>query len=181
MVRCILVAAFAATWVEMPQETTKSGADSATTQPATKPVRRSGTLREPAQAEVLRKLLGRESRYQAILPQPPESKGERGISESRSPSTKAPALLLEGTTLVERPGRLLITGDRAEFAFYDDGGETLRTIEINKNGYLEVMERSAKAGVDEFIISAEVTRYRDKNYLNVLKVLRRVPNGNLGP
>jgi hypothetical protein len=54
-------------------------------------------------------------------------------------------------------------------------------MEFNKNRWLEAMEAEAEAGVTEFIISAEVTRYRGRNYLNLLKYRRQISHGNLTP
>ena len=91
-------------------------------------------------------------------------------------------LLLEGTSLVERPGRLVVTGDRAEFVFDNVGAAgQLRSMAINKSEQLEMMERLAESGVSQFTISAEITTYRDRNYLNIRRVRVRRSHGNLAP
>ncbi len=148
----------------------------AETQPASRPSEGRTTLRKPAQSEILRNLLARTDRPTAIAPQTPESPGEVRPGEGGMPP-----LLLEGTMLVERPGRLIHEEGRARFAFLDGDNRATRTLDLLENQLLELMEREAQAGFNEFVISAEVTRYRDRNYLLVRKLLRRVEHGNLGP
>ncbi len=95
-----------------------------------------------------------------------------------------PDLMLEGTVLAERSGRLVRSGENTAFRFapgeVGDNKAPL-VLEFNKNGLLEAMEREAEAGVSDFVISAEVTRYRGRNYLNLLKYSARIDHGNLSP
>ncbi|MFO0837202.1 MAG: hypothetical protein U1D55_01650 [Phycisphaerae bacterium] len=92
------------------------------------------------------------------------------------------SLLLEGTMLVDRPGRIVIRGERAEFEFAPDAsGKGARSMEILRTQLLEYMEREAAGGVSEFTVSAEVKRYRGRNTIELVKVARRIDHGNLGP
>jgi hypothetical protein len=150
----------------------------ATTQPSTQPADTSSTLRKPAQANILKGLLRDGQRPEPIRP-----------VESAAPKKGAAAegadglpLLLEGTMLVERPGRLIHEEGRAKLVLLaDTGSQSPRTIEIVPSQLLEAMEREAQAGFNEFVVSAEVTRYKDRNYLMLRKILRRVGNRNVGP
>lgn len=145
-----------------------------TSQPATRP-----SLRHPVQARIYEELLrdAEQSRHTPLLPVDPETGRTAAETGSGVP------LLLEGTVLIERAGQLIRSGDRSEFRFEPGGraGETSDTMEILKNRWLEAMEREAEAGVQEFVISAEVTRYRDRNYLLLRKYRRPISHGNLGP
>ena len=149
----------------------------ADTQPATRPAGSSTTLRKPAQADILKNLLRRDERPMPIRPQKPLPTGEGGEA-----SHAGQPLLLEGAFLFERPGRLVHEDGRAKFVFHaDDGTQATSTMEICPNQLLEAMEREVEAGFSEFIVSAEVTRYRGCNYLILRKLLRRVGHGNLSP
>jgi hypothetical protein len=145
-----------------------------TSQPATRP-----SLRHPVQARIYEELLrdAEQSRAAPLLPVDPETGRAAAETESRM------SLLLEGTPLIERTGQLVRSGQRSEFRFEPGGlaGEMPDTMEILRNSWLEAMEREAEAGVQRFVISAEVTRYRDRNYLLLLKYRRPISHGNLGP
>jgi hypothetical protein len=145
----------------------------ATTQPA----KREGTLRKPEQAQILEHLLGQKD----VVPlQPQTTPGRRPEQDAAGPG--AQPLLLEGTLLVERPGRYVEQSGRAVFICRVDTEDSApRKMPILENQLLETMEREAQAGFSEFIVSAEVTRYRGKNYLLLKKVLRRASHGNLSP
>jgi hypothetical protein len=91
-------------------------------------------------------------------------------------------LLLEGTMLVERAGRLVRDGEKSMFEFVSEAGdEHLHSMELLPSQLLEAMENEAEQGGETFIVSGEVTRYRGRNYLRLVKVLRRVGHGNLAP
>lgn len=161
--------------VERSQEPDTRPAD---TQPATRPADADTTLRKPAQADILKNLLGRQDRLRPIRPRPSDegSEGGAGAEPDGQP------LLLEGTFLVERPGRLMREDGRAVFVFrVDADAAASRSMPILENQLLETIEREAEAGFSEFIVSAEVTRYRGRNFLLLRKVLRRVGHGNIGP
>jgi hypothetical protein len=131
-------------------------------------------VRPPSQADILRKLLARDERATPILPQDPQKPGTTLDVEGLP-------LLLEGTFITERPGRLVHEDGRARFIFYPEGGRISRSLEILQCQLLEMMEREADAGFSEFVVSGEVTRYRDRNYLLLRKILRRAGHGNLSP
>ncbi len=155
---------------------------SAATQPASRPAESPSSLRKPAQANILKGLLGRHERPRPILPQSAHD-AEDGVDPvAGAIDPEGHPLLLEGTFLIERPGRLVYEDGRANFALQVDGGDQgVRTLELCPNQLLEAMEREAKSGFTEFIVSAEITRYRGRNYLLLRKILRRVDHGNLGP
>jgi len=152
----------------------KPPASQPTSQPASRP-----SLRHPVQARIYQELLRdtEQSQPMPVLPVDPETGRTVADAEGRGP------LLLEGTSLIERSGSLVRRGERADFRFEPSslGDGMPDTMEILKNRWLEVMEREAEAGVTEFVISAEVTRYRDRNYLLLRKCRRRLSHGNLGP
>jgi len=144
-----------------------------TSQPTTQPSAR----RTPEQARILEGLLTARDRPAPIKPTP------------QPPSAHTPAapaqpegLRVEGTFIVERPGRLTRQSGRSVFTFNpSDGPKKPVSMLILENQLLEIMEREAAAGFSEFIISAEVTTYRSQNYLLIRKVLRRTSHGNIGP
>jgi len=146
----------------------------AESQPTSRPAG-STTLRRPAQADVLRNLIGEQDRPKPVAPVEP---GKKEAKEGAA----AGATLLEGTQLVERPGRLVHEDGRAKFLFTAEvGAAGPRSMAILESQLLETMEREAETGFPEFIISGEVTRYHGNNYLLLRKVLRRTSNGNLSP
>ena len=150
-----------------PQAAPNSTAQQSTSQPTTSPESGRRTTRES------RRL---------ILPKKPKAKTVRGGREADETTDGEVPLLLEGTSLVERPGRLVVTGDRAEFVFDNVGAAgQLRSMAINKSEQLEMMERLAESGVSQFTISAEITTYRDRNYLNIRRLRVRRSHGNLAP
>jgi hypothetical protein len=150
----------------------------AESEPTSRPAGAASTLRRPAQSEILRNLLSRQDRPTPILPradalQPP---AVAGLGPDGRP------LLVEGTAIVERPGRLVREGGRAKFVFYLDGdSQAPRAMPVLESQLLETLENEVQAGFDEFIVSGEVTRYRGTNYLLLRKVLRRTGQGNLQP
>ena len=153
----------------------------ADTQPATWPGEPSSTLRKPAQALILKGLLGRAERPAPIQPQDPQAPAS-GRAHAAGVDAEGQPLLLEGTLLVERPGRLVHEDGHAKFVFQVDASSTVtKSMEILPNQLLEALEREAQAGFSEFIVTAEATRYKDSNYLLLRKILRRVGHGNLGP
>ena len=148
----------------------------ADTQPATRPVESPGALRKPTQANILKGLLRQAERPEPIKP----ADTPKGPADVRGPDGQP--LLLEGTMLVERRGRLIHEEGQPKFVLYADAESSApRTLEILPSQLLEAMEREEKAGFGEFIITAEVTRYKDRNFLMLRKMLRRVGHGNLGP
>lgn len=164
------------------QDAPQSENKPADTQSATRPSDASPTLRKPAQAEILKNLLGRDERPTPIRPQQPAAYVGARPTPTAGVAADGQPLLLEGTFLVERPGRLVHEDGRAKLVLSPEvEGKGPRTLEILPNQLLEAMEHEASAGFTEFIVSAEVTRYRGSNYLVLRKILRRVGHGNLGP
>lgn len=154
----------------------------ATTQPTTGPTSRpSGDagMRRPEQAEILRGLLSRQERP---VPVPIEPKYERLTPAERGLGADGLSLLLEGTFVVERPGRIERDGDGLAFAFnYDPAAQQMRRLRLLPCQLLETIEYEMTGGYEDFIVSGEVTRYRGENYLLLRKVLRRMAHGNLSP
>jgi hypothetical protein len=145
-------------------------ADGATPQPAAS----QPGFRKPRQADELAPLL----RQQEARPINPVvvGRGER-VNLERD---RQRGLLADGVTVPDRAGRLLHEADRPMFEFATEDGSRHR-MELLRNSLLEAMEQELATGADEFIVSAEVTRYRGANYMLLRKVLRRVTNGNLSP
>lgn len=177
MVRWMLVTICSSLLLATAEDRPQPESQPATSQPATRPADARTTLRKPAQAEILRNLLEQQDRPTPIQPDAPaQREASAGIGPDGQP------LLIEGTSLIERPGRLMREGGRSKFAFHAEGDtEAPRTMEILESQLLETMEREAEAGFSEFIISGKVTRYRGQNYLLLWKVLRRTSHGNVGP
>jgi hypothetical protein len=176
MARLVMAMLVAASCALAPQEGNNQGTEPPASQPTSRPAART-TPHNPRQAEIYEALLRDTERPRSptILSQEP---GTARDLENRDTS-----LLLEGTILSERLGRLVRAGDRSEFHFKPgsvaDGAPDV--MEFNKSEWLEAMEADAEAGVKEFVIWAEVTRYRGRNYLNLLKYRRQVAHGNLAP
>jgi hypothetical protein len=149
-----------------------------TTGPATRPAGDSG-MRRPEQAEILRGLLSRQDRP---VPVPIEPKYERLTPADRGIGADGQPLLLEGTFVVERPGRIERAGDTLTIAFnYDPGAQQMRRLRLLPCQLLETIEYELTGGYEDFIVSGEVTRYRGENFLLLRKVLRRSGHGNLSP
>lgn len=182
MLSWILATACAVTLVGQSGDDRPASAGASDTQPATRPADSAATLRKPAQAVILKGLLGRTERPTPIRPQDPQAPGGGATTRSAGVDSEGQPLLIEGTLLVERPGRLLHDDGRARFVFQVDADSPVaRSMEILPNQLLEAMEREARGGFTEFIVTAEVTRYNDRYYLMLRKILRRVGHGNLGP
>jgi hypothetical protein len=151
---------------------------SATSQPA-KEQQDQPALRRPEQQSIYEKLIReKEERRRPLLPTKRET-------ESASPAATAEseAMLLEGDVIVDRSGVLIREGGVSFFEFDaisgEDGG--LARMEILKNQLLERMESISPGEGVKFEISAEITRYRGRNYLFIKKVSVRVGHGNLSP
>jgi hypothetical protein len=161
-----------ALWVVV-QETQKPATQQApaANQPASQPAGRT-----PEQAGVLKELLRSVDRPAAVAPEPIRS-------STPSPTAKRDeALELEGTRIVDRPGRLIRGGERSSFKFTTaDEKAFAAPLELLPNSWLEYLEREAESGEAEFIITAEVTRYRGRNYLLIMNYRRQISHGNLTP
>lgn len=148
----------------------QSAAPPPTSAPASRPA---VGPRVPPQVELLRPLLRRQARPMPILPRSSESGAQREKSEAEA------RLLAEGTLLVERPGEFARVNGVPTFRFAD--APELPAMQILPNSWLEAMEELADNGFKRFLISAEVTRYRGKNYLLLVKFRRQASHGNVGP
>ena len=147
-----------------------------TTQPATSRPALPSALRTPEQAEVIRKLL--EENVGTILV-PPREDVEGTTS---APAGRGSDLLAEGRILSERPGRYIREDGKPKFVFLAERERyEERTMELLPNQLLELMESEASHGVTDFVVTGQVTLYREKNYLILLKVVHRIDNGNLSP
>ncbi len=157
------------------KSTEPSATKPAESQPATQPT--GPSLRRPPQLQILQNLLSRPGRATPVRPEPQKP----GPASAPAAASDGQDLLLEGAFLSERPGRLIHEGGRAKFVFNAESGQPSRSVEILENQLLEAMEREAEAGFTDFVVSAEVTRYRGRNCILLRKLLRRVDHGNLGP
>lgn len=150
------------------------------TQPASAPAASkpaaAPALRMPIQSEVYRALLQQEERATPILPHD----AQRRQAAARQNAGRS--LLLEGTILIDRPGKLLREGEKSSFRFRPtDETSDLKTLVLNPNSLLEAIERETEAGVTEFYITATVSVYHGENYLNLQKYRRQISHGNLSP
>ena len=178
-----LLAAAAAASTAHERQSQESQEPPAASQPATTRPAVPQPARAPEQAEIIRNLLRDRGRSTAIMPQEQQSPADdTGAGTDLPLGPDGLPLLVDGTLLVERPGRLMHEGGKPMFSFIDEGaGVKLRSMEILPNQLLEAMERELQLGTTQFVISAEVTRYHDLNYLLLRKILRRVEHGNLSP
>ncbi len=172
-----LIAASCAPQTLQEKSTTKPVAGSP---PATQPAGQTVSPRNPTQARILAELLrdAEQARPRPILSDP-----DTGSVASPADLGDGVSLLPDGYLLGDRSGRLVRRGDHVEFHFTPGGPaeDAPGIMTLNKNALLEAMETEAEAGVKEFVISAEVTRYRGHNYLNLLKYRRQLSHGNLTP
>lgn len=163
---CLLLAQAPA---EQPPASRPGGTES---QPTTNPAPSAAT-RKPEQARILEQLIRDAERPRPIIPDATPGKAPGKATNG--------SLLLEGTMIVERAGRLIRAGDQLLFETRLEDQDTARKLPLVPNAWLESMEGEAAAGNTEFIVTAEVTRYRGQNYLIVRKARRQVAHGNLGP
>lgn len=144
------------------------------------PAEGQGFPRSPTQAKILEELLREQGRDRV---QPILSAGGIDAEIAAESGTDRLSLLTDGARIYEKLGRLVTREGRVEFHFSAGGlGKEIRPVMVfNKNQLLELMEREAERGVVEFIITADVARYRGENYLTLLKYRRQVAHGNLSP
>ena len=87
----------------------------------------------------------------------------------------------DGSLIVDRVGRLIFDpqGGRFQFTFEADGAALAEPpIIIHPNLLLEEMEKSAGTNI-KYRITGQVSKYRDKHYILMRKVLIRHGTGNL--
>lgn len=145
-------------------------------QPASRPAKDPTAEERPPQQKLFEDLIRDSERQHRILPR----------VENPSPAVQRLAddanLLPEGLPLRERLGRIVRAGEATTFEFAPDGGDApLATMEILPNTLRSMIEDQAAGTESEFIISAEITSYRGKNYLLLLNFRRNPAHGNLGP
>lgn len=154
------------------QETREKSASQPARGAATK---RSGR-RTPSQLQVIRQLIAEKERRRPIVA--PSRPGRSDVGDGE----RAQKLLVEGTTLTSRQGRLIRETEASYFEFVALEGEgSPRRLRINRNGLLELMEELATNGTDRFTVSAEVSVYRGRNYLLIRHAISQVDNGNISP
>lgn len=136
-------------------------------------------IRRPFQDDILKSLLRDREAAQTIPRQDPGMPAQpRAIIGSQH---EVAGVFPDGTPIVERPGRFYRNGDQKLMELRLAGGDRRLSLELLPNALLEALEREASTGVAEFTISGELTRYGNKNYLILRKVIQRVDNGNLSP
>lgn len=133
----------------------------------------STATRKPEQARILEQLIRDAERPRPIIPDATPGKAPGKATNG--------SLLLEGTMIVERAGRLIRAGDQLLLETRLEDQDPPRKLPLVPNAWLESMEGEAAAGNLDFIVTAEVTRYRGQNYLIVRKARRQVAHGNLSP
>jgi hypothetical protein len=132
-------------------------------------------VRKPEQIKVFEDLL-KDSDRAVIQPE-----GGSGTSDALDAQGSA-GVLPEGTTLAERPGRLLRSGDHYEFEFMPDASSTgPKSMEILRSEFLEEMQRQSDSVGGQFVVSGEVTRYHNQNFLLIRKLRRQMGHGNISP
>lgn len=130
------------------------------------------SLRRPAQAEILRQLLRDREDRRPILPR----------SDSPAATQSAGRLILEGTMIGERTGRIVKEGSRSVVEIDAVEGESeSRRFVLLENELLELAEVEIERGVTRFRISGQVTRYRGRNGLLLVKISSILDHGNLKP
>lgn len=163
-----------------PTGTGDAGVQETTTPPASQPVQNAGAGRSgrrmPTQILIMKQLIAEQERRRPIIPPSRPGRGEDGDADG------AQKLLVEGTTLTNRQGRLIREAEGSFFEFAALEGEgSPRRLQINRNGLLELMEELAAGGTARFTVSAEVSVYRGRNYLLIRHAVLRVGNGNISP
>ena len=178
MFRFLLAALILTSFTQDPpaKQTTEPQAEEKT--PTSQPATKAQYQRNPNQARILKELLRDVDQER---PKPILSDPDIGLDAYRENEDES--LLLEGTVLKRRLGRLVRSGIRSEFHFISSDSKEQEELimQFNRNSLLEAMETEAEAGVRQFIITAEVTRYRGQNYLNLYKYRRQISHGNITP
>ncbi len=118
--------------------------------------------------------------------QPDQSVMLRPSGESPAASRRAPAdgrtLMLDGSPVVNRPGRLVREGSWWTLAFESNRPDAAEPpIRLLPNQVLELMVRTSQRGSIGlvFIVSGEATLHDGENYLMTRSVTRRLDLGNL--
>jgi hypothetical protein len=133
--------------------------------------------RKPFQDEILKQLL-REQEAPKVIPRHDPSSPD---DLAEQPDTPDRRLLMEGTFLTERPAELVTSQAGLRLMVRLPDGDRSVAIEPLENGNREALEREARRGASQFLISGEITRYRDQNFILLRKIVQRMDNGNLRP
>lgn len=101
----------------------------------------------------------------------------------RQPPISGGSVLLDGTLVVRRPGRLVHSVNRIAFEFEEEVPSCQKTVVLLPNQSLEVMTHAAEQGMSGlvFVVSGEMTQYSGENFLLVRGVSRQLQLGNLRP
>ena len=125
--------------------------------------------------------------FARLQAQTPEQDALRGASVE-SPlvpvreASDSQMLMLDGSLVVNRPGRLIREGSWWTLVFESDRRETAESpIRLLPNQALEMMVRTSQSGSIGlvFIVSGEAALYNSENYLLIRSVTRRMDLGNL--
>jgi hypothetical protein len=134
----------------------------------------------PASAEDTLSILQAQQPRDILLPMPPS-----GVPKGMELTVSAAATLRpEGTTVVNRPGRILRTGDWWTFVFESDHPDHPEPpMKLLASRGIELMAEAA--GENQrglvFLVSGEVTVFNGENYFLPTFVIRRINMGNLRP
>lgn len=164
-----LLALFVATLTQEAPATAPASRPAAS-QPASRPV---PAGRTPEQVRIFSDLLRESDRF----PNRPRAVVQ---NDSRARPAKDENLIPEGMQ-AEKSIRLLKVGDHFEMRLPDEKSGKAQSLELLPNRYLESMEQDAARGISQFIVTYEVTEYRDRNYALVRSYRRQIDNGNLRP
>ncbi|MCH7632930.1 MAG: hypothetical protein IIB59_06930 [Planctomycetes bacterium] len=132
---------------------------------------------DAAAEDVLAKLQAQEAEEVILAPSGFESQPLRG----RGPTTPA-NLLLDGSALITRPGRIVRRESWWSVVFESDHPDNPEPpMLLLPNQGVELMVRLATAGGAGvvFLVSGEVTAFEGENYLLPRSVVRRIDTGNL--
>lgn len=131
-----------------------------------------------ASAEDVLAMLQTQQPDQAVMPRP---SGESPAASRRAPADGR-ALMLDGSPVVNRPGRLVREGSWWTLAFESNRPDAAEPpIRLLPNQVLELMVRTSQRGSIGlvFIVSGEATLHDGENYLMTRSVTRRLDLGNL--
>jgi len=135
-------------------------------------------VRADASAEDVLAKLQTQQPDQSVIPHP---SGDSPAASRRAPAD-ARALILDGSPIVNRPGRLVRDGSWWTMVFESDRREGAEPpMRLLPNQALDLMVRTSQRSAPGpvFIISGEATLYGGDNYLMTRSVTQRLDLGNL--
>lgn len=175
-----LVIAAGVAWLGGAAAQQSQPADSAPSASAAPASTETDSRRTPKQLEILRELLRERERPAPIIPSRHRAAAARRPGQPLD-APLDPNALPDGAMIVERSARLVVEDGLPRLVLTLQGETQPRSMQLNRNEWLEALERAAAEGTQEFVVTAEVTLYRGRNYLILRKVLERLSNGNLTP